>query len=77
MQMKVKTPTGTISASYLRDKAGNAVGIHAGFLGHESIVSLEYSNKYGGMALIINHDTLDASGIKLVSVVGGWDGLKR
>lgn len=72
MQMKVKTPVGTVSASYARDATGNATGIHAGFLGCDSIVSLEYSNKYGGMALIVNHDVLDAKRIKLVSVVGGW-----
>lgn len=73
MQMKVKTPTGTISALYLRDASGNAVGIHAGLFGRDSVVSLEYSNKYGGMALVINHNALDACGIKLVSVVGGRD----
>lgn len=76
MQMRVKTPVGTISASYLHDKDGNT-GIHAGFLGSESVVSLEYSNKYGGIVLIINHDALDASGVKLVSVVGGWNELDK
>ena len=56
MQMKVKTQDGTISASYLRDDSDNAIGIHIGVAGHDSVASLEYANIYGGLALIINHE---------------------
>ena len=74
MQMKVKTPSGTISAAYLHDMDGNTVGIHAGKFACDSVVSLEFSNKYGGLCLIINHDELNKQGIKLVDRLGGWDG---
>lgn len=76
MNMKVKTPGGTISASYLRrSKDGDAIGIHAGLYGKSSIVSFEYDLKYGGLCLVINHAMLDECGIRLVSRVGGWDGI--
>lgn len=74
MQMKVKTRDGTISASYLHDNNDNATGIHIGIAGYDSVASLEYSNMYGGICLIINQEELENRGIRLVSRVGGWNG---
>ena len=67
MQIKKKTPSGTISASQ------NEYGIDTGLYLHDSAVSLEYSEKEKGLVMLLNKDVIEQDKIKVIYVDRGWN----
>ena len=61
-----KTEAGTISASRCAD------GVCLGMYGHDSYVSLEYSEELHKVVLLVNDDTIAAGGVEVIHVGRDW-----
>ena len=61
-----KTEAGTISASRCAD------GVCLGMYGHDSYVSLEYSEELHKVVLLVNDDNIANAGIEVIHVGDGW-----